>query len=185
MVHEEIESMVDVEDALAIIRRAIQNEIAGQRFYNDAAYHCIDPWAKETFAQLASEEEVHTRVLLLAHEALRTTGRWIDLEAARDSDVHVDITRINFGESVERQELFPPQWSIGEAIDRRSDDLAALAFGMAMEETAIDLYSEAAKACDSLEAKRTYNYLIEDETRHHEQLKAQWEELAGRAFRKS
>ena len=53
--------MTDKEGALAVIGTAIQNEVAGQRFYNDAAFFCIDPWAKEIFATLASEEEGHTR----------------------------------------------------------------------------------------------------------------------------
>ncbi len=82
--------------ALAVMRRAIQNEIAGQRFYNDAAYHCIDPWAKELFASLAQEEENHTRLLLVEYEAVETHGRWIDPNKAmsdgrryRHNAVHV------------------------------------------------------------------------------------------------
>ena len=69
-----------MEHALAVLQRAIQNEVAGQRFYNDAAYHCIDPWAKDLFSTLALEEENHTRLLLVEYEALETRGRWLDLE---------------------------------------------------------------------------------------------------------
>jgi len=181
----EVWSAIDIEDALLIIRHAIQNEIAGQRFYNDASFHCIDPWAKDIFAGLAKEEEVHTKVLILAHGALKTQGRWIDLEAARNSDVQVDITRIDFGDEVPAEELFPLQWSVGQAVDRRADDLAALALGIKMEELAIDLYSRAARTSNSPAAQKTYDYLVEDETRHYHELRTQWEALAGRAFQES
>jgi rubrerythrin len=177
--------MIDVEAALKIVRPAIQNEVAGQRFYNDAAYHCIDLWAKETFADLAKEEEVHTNVLLLLYDSLKTHGRWIDLDSALASDVQIDITRLDFGDQGPAEELFPPQWSVGEVIDRRSDDLAALAFGLTMEKSAIELYSQAALTCGSPDAQQTYDFLVEDETRHYNELKTRWESLAGMSFQES
>lgn len=87
--------MQDLESALAVIRSAIHDEVTGQRFYDDAARYCIDPWAKEMFATLAKEEDVHTRLLLREYEALTTQGRWIDPEMALASDAVVDITRFS------------------------------------------------------------------------------------------
>lgn len=172
----------DIESVLVVIRRAIHNEIAGQRFYNDASFYCIDPWAKEIFALLAQEEEVHTRLLLLEYDALTTKGRWLDLETAQASKADIDITRLNFPEDEPTEELFPSQWSVLEAVDRRADDLAALAFGLEMEKAAIDLYSQAATASKEPAAQKAYGYLIEEEARHFQQLKARWEDLAGIPF---
>ncbi len=174
--------MKDLESALAVIRSAIHDEVSGQRFYNDAARYCIDPWAKEMFATLAKEEEVHTRLLLLEYEALTTHGRWVDPRVALDSDAAVDITRFVFPEEDSIVSLFPPDWSGDGTIDRRSDDLAALAFGIDMERRAIDLYERGARGATDLSARRMYELLVGEETEHYQQLKDQWEELAGVSF---
>jgi hypothetical protein len=168
-----------LDGTLAVIRRAIHNEVAGQRFYNDAAYYCIDPWAKEIFANLAQDEEGHTRLLLAEYEALKTRGRWLDPETALAKSADVDITRFTFPDDELGQELFPPQWSAADAIDRRADDLAALAFGVTMEQAAIDLYAGEAETAHDPAARQAYQFLVEEETRHYEQLRGRWEALAG------
>ena len=72
--------MEDVQGVLAVIQGAVQNEIAGQRFYNDAAYHCIDPWAKEVFATLAGEEEKHLRIMenIVEFVSRPEPGNWLE-----------------------------------------------------------------------------------------------------------
>jgi rubrerythrin len=174
--------VTDVESALVVLRQAIHNEIAGQRFYGDAALHCIDPWAKEVFATLAEEEEGHTQLLLLEYEALTTQGRWIDLDAARTSDAMIDITRFSFAGDAFVEELFPQGQSVSGAVDRLSDDLAALAFGIEMEKKAIELYSRQAAESADPAAENAYEFLVQEETRHYDQLKTQWEKLAGASF---
>jgi rubrerythrin len=174
--------MPDLESALVVIGTAIQNEVAGQRFYNDAAFSCIDPWAKETFAALAVEEEAHTRLLLAEYDAVATHGRWLDPGAAEAIGVDVDITRFTFPDDEPAVELFPPQWSADRAIDRRSNDLDALAFGIGLERKAIGLYGKAAEETEDPAARDAYRFLVEEETRHYQELKAQWEKLAGKAF---
>jgi rubrerythrin len=178
--------MQDLQKALAVIRAAIHNEVSGQQFYNDASFHCIDLWAKDIFASLARDEEEHTRLLFAEYESLTTAGRWLDPAVAMAGDMEVDITRLTFADDTSDSEageqLFPPQWSAADAIDRRVDDLAALAFGIKMEEKAIALYRQEAGVLQDPAAKRAYEFLIEEETRHYHQLRDQWERLAGRAF---
>jgi rubrerythrin len=173
-----------VDHALAVLQRAIQSEIAGQRFYNDAAYYCIDPWAKELFSSLALEEEIHTRLLLVEYEALETQCRWLDLDRAISLGVDVDITKYTFpeGGGGSGKELFPVDWLAREAVDRRSDDLAALAFGIKMEQEALDLYGQESGVAQDPAARKAYQFLIEEETRHYRDLKEQWEKLAGTPF---
>jgi rubrerythrin len=172
----------EIEGALAVIRSAIHNEITGQRFYNDAAYACIDPWAKEIFATLAGEEEVHTRLLLLEYKALTGQGRWLDPGTALASDADVDIRQMTFPGGEAEEELFPPQHSAAQVVDRRASDLDALAFGVELEEKAIELYERAGRGAQDLAAQEAYRFLVEEETRHYDQLKKQWENLAGKPF---
>jgi rubrerythrin len=174
--------MPDKEGALAVIGTAIQNEVAGQRFYNDAAFFCIDPWAKEVFATLASEEEGHTRLLLAEYDAVRSTGRWLDRDVAEARGANLDITRFTFSDGQPAQELFPPQQTADRAIDRRSDDLDALAYALDLESQAIALYSQAADETDDPAANEAYRFLVDEETRHCRDLKSHWEKLAGRPF---
>jgi rubrerythrin len=94
----------------------------------------------------------------------------------------VDITSITFADDEPGEELFPPQWSMGDAVDRRADDLAALAFGVRMEQEAIDLYGGQAADNPDPAAKRAYGFLVEEERRHYDQLKDQWERLSGSPF---
>jgi rubrerythrin len=174
--------MGDRQSALTVLQNAIHNEVSGQRFYSDAARFCIDLWTKEMFASLAAEEELHTRLLLVEYESLSNRGCWIDHETAQDSDTAVDITAFTFPEAEREDELFPAHGSSSQNVDRTMDDLSALALGIGMEQKAIDLYTKAARAADDSAAREAYEFLIVEETRHHDQLKAQWEKLAGKAF---
>ncbi len=174
--------MKDTDQRLTAIRHAIQNEIAGQSFYSDAALHCIDPWAKEVFAILADEENRHTQLLLAEYESLKAKDRWLDVETAIARGAEMDITRFTFAKDEPAEDLFPTQVSAAEVIDRRADDLDALAFGIQLEEKAIALYSESGRAVQDPAAKAAYDFLVKEETRHYHQLKNQWEKLAGRAW---
>ena len=175
-------TLPELESALAVIRRAIHNEIAGQRFYSDASFYCIDPWAKDVFSSIAREEEKHTQLLLVQYQALETRGQWIDPDKALDGASEVDITRFTFSDDDSAAELFPPQRSVGDAVDRRADDLAALAFGVRMEQEAIELYDGERARLQDPAAQQAYIFLVEEETRHYHQLKDQWERLSGRPF---
>jgi rubrerythrin len=175
-------SMPQLESVLAVIRRAIHNEITGQRFYSDASFYCIDPWAKDIFSSLVQEEEKHTQLLLVEYESLETRGQWVDPDKALASASEVDITRLTFSDDEPADDLFPPQWSMGDAVDRRADDLAALAFGARMEQEAIELYDRERASIQDPAAQEVYKFLVEEEIRHFHQLKEQWERLSGRPF---
>jgi rubrerythrin len=177
--------MEDIQGALAVIRQAIHNEVTGRRFYDDAAFYCVDPWAKETFAQLATEEERHIHLLLVEYESLETRGRWIEAGAALERAPAIDITHISFAQDQAGPVLFPSQAAPGEAVDRRADDLAALALGIDMELAAIDLYKREKETASQAAAREAYAFLVEEEQRHYEELKRQWERLAGKPYQLS
>ena len=174
--------MEDVQGVLAVIQGAVQNEIAGQRFYNDAAYHCIDPWAKEVFATLAGEEEKHALLLLGEYQSLRSEGRWLPPGTAQDLGGSVDVTQISFSSEKPGVELFPDGWSARQAIDRTSDDLAALAYGLAIERRSIILYQREADAATDPNAREAFSFLVDEERRHYRDLRSRWESIAGRSW---
>jgi rubrerythrin len=174
--------MKDVEGALSVIRRAVQSEIAGQRFYSDASFHCIDPWTKEVFASLACEEEKHTQLLLAEYQSLERDGQWLDAQAAMTSGAVIDITQFTFADEGAPDDLFPPEWSASDAVDRRADDLDALAFGIEMECQAIALYGDQARASTEPAAQEAYQLLLAEERQHYQKLREQWEQLAGVPF---
>jgi len=172
----------EVESMLAVMRQAIHNEMAGQRFYSDASFYCIDPWAKDVFASLARDEEEHTQLMLVEYESLQSKGQWIDPDAAMLRDTQVDITRFTFSDEEPAPELFPPQWAVGGTVDRRADDLSALDVGIRMEQQAIILYGGQLEANADPAAQEAFQFLLSEERRHYHQLREQWERLAGRPF---
>jgi rubrerythrin len=172
----------DYQGALVAIQRAIQNEIAGQRFYDDAAFHCFDPWAKEAFDLLAREEESHVLLLLGEYRSLTTQKRWLPPEAALRLGASLDITQMTFSSDGPKTKLFPPEWPAEKAIDRRADDLSALAFGLEIEEQSIALYQQEAEAAKEPAAREAYLFLVSEERQHYQQLQARWESLAGMSW---
>lgn len=174
--------MEDLGEALAVIRAAIQNEIAGQRFYQDAAHYCIDPWAKEAFARLAQDEEKHAALLLGEHQSLTTEGRWLPPRAALELGAEADISQITFSADEPGAALFPAGWSARQAIDRGADDLSALAFGLQIEERSITLYQQQADAAAAPAGREAFLFLAAEEQRHREELQSRWESLAGKPW---
>ncbi len=174
--------MEEVASALAVIQRAIHDEVAGQRFYSDASFYCIDPWAKDLFGMLAREEEKHTQLLLVEYDSLATEGGWIDPDTVLLSEVEVDITRFTFDDDGPTDSLFPLQSSMAETVDRRADDLTALSLGIQMEQKAIAVYTAEAMRSTDPAARKAYQFLVSEESRHYQQLKDRWEDLAGVSF---
>ena len=157
----------ELESALAVIRRAIHNEIAGQRFYSDAAFYCIDPWAKEIFCHAGpgGREAYPTPA-----GRVRSPGDARPLDRSRRalaSASEVDITRFTFPDDEPAEELFPPQWSCRRCRRPSRDDLAALAFGIDMEQEAIELYARERASIQDPAAQEAYEFLVEEETRHY------------------
>ena len=167
---------------LIVLRRAIQNDLAGQRFYFDAASYCIDPWAKEVFATLARGKERHVRRLLAEYEAVRDFDRRNGLGRGRSGRATLDITHLTFEDDEEIEGASPFQRTAGQLVDRRSDDLQALALGIDMERSVLELYRQASLATEDQEVRKTYEFLLRDMARYYHRLRDQWQDLAGVPF---
>jgi rubrerythrin len=171
---------VSKDAALAVILRAIQNELVGRRFYDDAAYHCIDPEAKEIFARLAEEEEDHVHLLLVEYEAVSSGGHWLDPEEALAMEPGIAIPDLAFDGEAESPDLF--RGDAADVVDRKASDLLALAIGIDMEQKAIALYRSQVERVEQTRAREAYGFLVEEERRHFQYLRERWEALTGVPF---
>jgi rubrerythrin len=171
--------MEEQNGALVVLLRAIQNEVAGQRFYDEAARYCIDPWAKELLATLAREEEGHTLLLLGQYDSLRSGAGWLNAKQALARGAVADLSLLTFPAKEPAAALFPSSWTPAMALERVADDLSALALGLQMEKLAVALYQEERDKASYGAARDAYGFLVEEERRHYRQLAAQWERLAG------
>ena len=167
------------DSALVVLLHAIQNEIAGQRFYDDAARFCIDPWAKELLDRLAREEEGHVQLLLGQYDALRGGLGWRDIQEATERGAAADLSRVAFPAGEPPAALFPSGWSPAQALDRGSDDLSALMLAIEIEKLAVGLYQRESETARDDAAREAYLFLVQEERRHYRQLTAQWERLSG------
>ncbi len=171
--------MEEQNGALVVLLRAIRNEVDGQRFYDDAARYCIDPWAKGLLDQLACDEEEHSQLLLGQYDALRAGEGWLDPVQAMARGATVDLSQIAFPAEDRLAILFPSGWSPAQAIDRGADDLAALALGIEMEKQAIALYEGECQVAHDEAAQEAYGFLVQEEGRHYRELAEHWQRLSG------
>jgi len=157
------------EEALAVLRRAMENEREGHRFYLEASERSADPAGQGTFRTLASDEEKHLALLLVEYNSLSAGEGWVDPEEAIARQIEVDITKLLFpGEELVPQEEFPFEatWAAYE-VEELAGDLAVLEFGMNVEEEFYKMYEKAAAETDDPLGRRAYQFLMKWENRHY------------------
>jgi rubrerythrin len=160
------------EEALAVLRRAMENEREGYRFYLEASERSADPAGQGTFRTLASDEEKHLALLLVEYDSLRAGQSWVALEEAMAREVEVDITKPLFPEdemAPQRKSPFEAMWAAYE-VEALAGDLAALEFGMSVEEDFYKMYEKAAAETDDPLGRRAYQFLMKEENRHYKLL---------------
>ena len=160
--------MDEQKEALAVLRRAMENEREGYRFYLEASERSADPAGQGTFRNLARLEEDHLRLLLVEYRSLSAGQGWVDPKEALAREVEVDIAKPLFpGDELAPQEESPfaATWAAYE-VDGLAGDLAALEFGMEMERRFYQLYREAAAQTEDPLGRRAYEFLMEEENGH-------------------
>jgi rubrerythrin len=156
------------EEALAVLRRAMENEREGYRFYLEASERSADPAGQGTFRSLARDEERHLALLLVEYNSLSTGEGWLDPEEALTREVEVDINGPLFpGDALALQEKSPFEatWAAYD-IEGLAGDLAALEFGMNVEEQFYKMYELAAAEADDAVGHQAYQFLMKEENRH-------------------
>ncbi|MBM4467227.1 MAG: hypothetical protein FJ014_17015 [Chloroflexi bacterium] len=160
------------EEALAVLRRAMENEREGYRFYLEASERSADPAGQGTFRSLARDEERHLAILLVEYDSVSAGEGWLDPEEAMAREVEVDISRPLFpGDALAPQERSPFEatWAAYD-IEALAGDLATLEFGMDVEEEFYKMYEQAAAETDDPLGRRAYEFLMKEENRHYKLL---------------
>ena len=98
---------------------------------------------------------------------------------------NLDITHLTFQDGEDVEVPFPFRLTAARLMDRRSDDLEALALGIDMERSALELYRQASMAAKDREVKKAYEFLLRAKSRYYDRLRDQWKELAGIPFDES
>jgi len=160
---------MDWNSPLGILRRAMQIERDGYRFYNEAAERAVGERGSNMFRGLAADEEKHLHILLVEYRALESGQGWIDPTQALEEELELDPANPDLpGEEV------PEPWPIFTPAREPSleGDVAALEFGMETEELSYDLYKRAAEEQIDRVAKQVYELLATEENRHYEILQS-------------
>lgn len=153
--------------ALAILRRAVENERQGYHFYREAVARTADPRGREMFDSLGRDETRHLRLLLVEHQSLEKGEGWIDPQEAMEREIEFDVSQPLFPEEEMALAAFPWDQASEREWDELQADLAVLKFGMEMEEQFYEMYRAArdAAAPDS-SAARAYQFLMTEENHH-------------------
>ena len=77
----------EVEDALGILRRVIQIEREGHKFYMRAAETTQDQKGRETFRSLGNDEQNHLNLIKRQYKSLAQKNRWVRQKWERSRDL--------------------------------------------------------------------------------------------------
>jgi rubrerythrin len=146
------------------LRQAMQAERTGQVFYRNAALNTADPNGKETFDQLAREEEEHFQFLATHYRALMETGK----PAQRVSlQGHAEVEPAS--------PIFSEQFKT--RIKDAHFEMSALAIAVTLELSAINHYREQASKALLPEVRQFFEDLANWESAHYQLLLNQQQAL--------
>ena len=160
---------MDWNSPLGVLRRAMQIERDGYKFYNEAAERAVGERGRNMFLGLAADEEKHLRILLVEYEALESGQGWIDPTEALEKEFKLDPANPDLpGEEYpEPSPIFTPARE-----PSLEGDIAALEFGMETEQLSYDLYKKSAEKQTDHAAQQAYELLAKEENRHYEILQS-------------
>ena len=161
--------------ALAALNQAIELEVKGQRFYLEAAECTTNPKGTEMFRSLADDEAIHERILRRQLDTLTQGEGWVPVLSMVEGlpegvdEVTADLAAL----------IFPDSEKVCEEAVRPDDsDLDALLFALQIENESFNLYREMAQTTKDPNGKRMYEYLVNAERGHFEQLMLNYEHLS-------
>jgi rubrerythrin len=133
---------------------AIQMEIDGKKFYQQAAQASKNDLGKKLFQQLAIEEDFHRQKFEEIYKAIQAKKSW----------PQVDIMP---HEGKELQTLFK---SASKSVKSSATELEAVQTAMNMENKTRDFYRDQAKKSSFATEKNYYQILEKEESAHHASL---------------
>jgi rubrerythrin len=160
---------MDWDSPLGVLRRAMQIERDGYKFYNEAAERAVGERGRNMLRGLAADEEKHLRILLVEYRALELGQGWVDPTQALEKEFELDPAKPDLpGEEYpEPSPIFTPARE-----PSLEGDMAALEFGMETEQLSYELYRKSADEQTDSAAKQAYELLAKEENRHYEILQS-------------
>jgi len=155
---------MDWSSPLGVLRRAMQIERDGYRFYMEVAERAVSERGKEVFRGLAADETSHLHLLLVEYEVLESGKGWLDPDQALEQELDFDPASPDLpGEEYpEPMPIFTPA-----RVPSLDNDLAALEFAMETEQMSYDLYRTSAEEQPDQAAKEVYEMLAREENKHY------------------
>jgi rubrerythrin len=158
----------DVTNAVEILKKAMEIERKGREFYLKAVESTDDEKGKQTFRELADDEESHYIVLERQYKALKELNKWIDIPEIKKTNI--DLSKPLFPEGEE---------AMKRSIAEKSGDLDAIIFGLDIESKSFDMYRQAALNTNDSSGKAVFEFLTDEERRHFDILMMRYEAIAG------
>ncbi|MGD8394237.1 MAG: ferritin family protein [Candidatus Eiseniibacteriota bacterium] len=141
---------------LEAIKTAIITELRGYEIYKAAAERATDPNARLMFEKLARDEQHHKAFLERNFQSILADGTWA-----------VPATAENLN-PLDDTEIIDPAFL--KRVKGGSFEMAAVAAGSALEQSAIDYYNRAADSCPDPESAQVFRFLATWEDEHLEHL---------------
>jgi rubrerythrin len=144
-----------VKKMLEILQSAIQMEMDGKEFYQQASQKSSNKLAKELFQRLASEEDDHRGKFEEIYEALKKGQDWPAVEPPSEEGKRLKSI---FAEATKE---------LGSEIKIAQSELEAIETAMSMELKTYDLYRSRGEQSTFPLEKRFYQALAAEERGHH------------------
>lgn len=143
------------EKILVALKTAMEAEMTGHHFYNNAAATTEDPQGKATFKRLAEEELLHFNYLKKQYGSVLETGDF-NFSVPLTLDPNAEISG----------PIFSPQ--LKARIKQSHFEISALSVGMQLELNAVNFYRQCANESDNPEVKAFFNHLVKWEQGHYD-----------------
>lgn len=147
-------------NAREVLEVALQNELKGHEILTSARENVENPLAKATFDFLANEELKHIDIIQKFAQSLAGTGEFTTEELI---EMSTPEAKQNIKSIFER---FRVSFEAVAASDRPR--LETYEVAMDMERRGHDYYKSAAEQTTNEDARRLYEFLASEETRHFE-----------------
>lgn len=148
------------------LQLAIQMEVEGKEFYQQASQKSNNKLAKELFQNLANEEDIHRKKFEEVYEAVRKGQDWPDVEPPSEK---AKSLKSIFAEATKE---------LGSRIKAAESELEAVKIAMDMEIKTYDLYRSRSEQSALPREKQFYQTLAAEERGHHLALLDSYEYLS-------
>jgi len=145
----------EAEQVKAILREAVQIEVDGKEFYQQAGQRSSNKLVRELFQNLADEEDEHRRKFEEIYGALKKGQDWPDVEPPANKGERLKSI---FAQATEE---------LGSKIKVASSELEAINTAIDMEVKSYDFYRSRSEQSTFPREKRFYHALAGEERAHH------------------